>query len=254
VLVDVLRFEPAGSARILRVQAAWECDSARVADRVVVASHYAAEQVSTLYGVPSERIEVVPEPFDFSSWWRDFPRVAREPLVLAVGHAYPRKNYATLLAAWPLVQMARPDARLVIVGAGPESGALRRLAAGQHSITLFGHVPFEELRALYARASVFCHPSLQENFGIAVVEALASGLGMVTHQQSAVMETLREIDGTWCVDARQSSALSQAILAALDRPPPWPESRLDPLRERLAPDRIGAQLARLLSDLGVQRL
>ena len=41
---------------------------------------------------------------------------------------------------------------------------------------LLGHVSFAELLSLHARASVFCHPSRQENCGIAVVEGLASGV------------------------------------------------------------------------------
>jgi glycosyltransferase involved in cell wall biosynthesis len=83
---------------------------------------------------------------------------------------------------------------------------------------------------------------LQENFGIAVVEALASGLGVVVHQQPAVMETVNGIAGAWIADTRSTEQLSGALLAALDGPPSWPDDRLAGLRARLDPAQVGRQI------------
>ena len=242
VLVDVWPFEGAHWRRLLKVQGAWEAAAARRARSVITASAYAADRLAEGYGVPRGKIEVVPEPFDFGQWQARLPSADREPIVLAVGHAYPRKNYAALVRAWPAVARQRPDARLVMVGHGPEQAELQRLAAVQPSIELRGHVPFEELQGLYARARVFCHPSLQENFGIAVVEALASGLGVVVHRQLAVVETVRSLPGTWVADTRAPERLAAALLEALDGPPSWPDTRLDGLRARLDPATVGRQL------------
>jgi glycosyltransferase involved in cell wall biosynthesis len=192
--------------------------------------------------VPRAKIAVVPEPFDFARWQERLPQASREPLVLAVGHAYPRKNYAALVQAWTTVSRARPDARLILVGYGPETPMLRRLAAHLPSVEFLGHVSFRDLLGLYARAQVFCHPSLQENFGIAVVEGLASGLGVVVHQQPAVVETVTGIAGTWAVDAREPSRLGAALLEALDGPMCWAHDRLDRLRARLDPAVVGRQM------------
>src|SRR5207244_4185954 len=175
-------------------------------------------------------------------WAARLPSIEREPIVLAVGHAYPRKNLTTLLRAWPEVARQRPDARLVVVGHGPEQEKLYQLALGQRSVDVVGHVTFDELQDLYARAQVFCHPSLQENFGIAVVEALASGLGVVAHQQPAVMETVSGIPGTWIADARQPVRLAASLLEALDGPPVWPAARLAELQARLDPAAVGRRV------------
>jgi glycosyltransferase involved in cell wall biosynthesis len=242
VLVDVWPFEGVHWRRLLKVQGAWEASAARCARSVITASAYAADRLAQGYGIPRSKIQVVPEPFDFTRWQARLPSADREPIVLAVGHAYPRKNYAALVRAWPAVARQRPDARLVMVGHGPEQATLRRLAAGHPSIELRGHVPFEELQRLYARARVFCHPSLQENFGIAVVEALASGLGVVVHQQPAVMETVRGLSGTRVADTRAPGKLAEALLSALDGPPSWPAARLDGLRARLDPATVGRQI------------
>ena len=250
VLVDVWPFEGPHWRRLLKVQGRWEAAAARRARAVITASAYAADRLAHGYGVERGKIRVVPEPFDFDRWRARLPSAEREPIVLAVGHAYPRKNYAALVRAWPQVARLRPDARLVMVGHGPEHRELKRLAARQPSIELRGHVPFDELQGLYARARVFCHPSLQENFGIAVVEALASGLGVVVHRQPAVVETVSDVAGTWAADARASEQLTEALLEALGGPPSWPDSRLDDLRARLDPATIGRQIRAIVEAAG----
>jgi glycosyltransferase involved in cell wall biosynthesis len=249
VLVDVLPFEGAHWRRLLKVQANWEAAAARRARAVVAASTYAADRLAQGYGIPRGKIQVVPEPFDFDRWQARLPHTDRAPIVLAVGHAYPRKNYAALVRAWPAVARERPDARLVMVGHGPEQAELQQLAAGQPSIELRGHISFDELQQLYARAQVFCHPSLQENFGIAVVEALASGLGLVVHQQPAVVETVRGVAGTWVADATAPDRLSTALLEVLDGPPSWPGERLNGLRARLDPAIVGRQLRAIVESV-----
>ncbi|MFN8632383.1 MAG: glycosyltransferase family 4 protein [Chloroflexota bacterium] len=252
VLTDVIPFEGRYWQGLLRVQAGWEAAGARQARAVITASGYAADRLARGYGVQRDTIQVVPEPFDFGLWRARLPSVPpseREPLVLAVGHAYPRKNYAALLRAWPLVARQRPDARLVLAGHGPEQEALNQLALGQPTVSIIGHVPFDELLDLYARARVFCHPSLQENFGIAVVEGLAAGLGVVVHQQPAVVETVTGVPGTWVTDTRSPERLSAALLEALDGPPVWPDARLDGLRARLDPATVGRQVQAIVESV-----
>jgi glycosyltransferase involved in cell wall biosynthesis len=137
----------------------------------------------------------------------------------------------------------------VMVGHGPEQAELRRLASELPSVELLGHVPFERLQRLYAQARVFCHPSLQENFGIAVVEALASGLGVVAHQQPAVMETVAGRPGAWVADTTSAEALSATLLEALDGPPSWDDARLCGLRARLDPALVGRQLRAIIESV-----
>ncbi len=246
VLVEVLPFEDGASAELLRAQAEWEAAAARAAQAVVARSEFAAGRVAEAYGILRERITVLPIPLDLDAWRTSLARLPKEPLVLAVGHAYARKNYGTLLAAWPAVAAAHPLAKLAIVGSGPESARLERLAAELPSVRLMGHLPYADLQALYARAAVFCHPSLQENFGIAVVEGLACGAAVVAHDHPALRENTAGLAGVWTVDARDCSALAAALSAALDAPEPWLPSRLDGLRQRLNPLRVGRQLADLV--------
>lgn len=252
VLVEVLPFETLVSAALLRRQSEWEGAAARSAEAVVARSEFAARRVAEAYDVPRERITVLPIPFDLDDWRASLPLLPKQSIVLAVGHTYPRKNYRTLLQAWPTVKAARRNAVLAIVGTGPDSAELQEMAAGMAGVRLLGHVAYHDLLSLYARASVFCHPSLQENFGIAVVEGLACGASLVVHQHPAVLENVEGLHGVWPMDASDPEALAHAIIVGLTAKVPWRDTRLDQLRHKLNPLRVGQQLRSLLAPL-IQR-
>lgn len=107
---------------------------------------------------------------------------ADTPVVLTVGRLAVEKNLGVALDAFEAVRQRRPDARLVMVGDGPQHQALRRrcpdavFARTQHGQALAAH---------YASADVFLFPSLTETFGNVVVEAMASGLPIVAFDTAA---------------------------------------------------------------------
>jgi glycosyltransferase involved in cell wall biosynthesis len=82
--------------------------------------------------------------------------------------------------------------RLRVVGDGPEYKALRRSAAA--NVEFCGHVPGEDLRELYARCRAFLMPG-EEDFGIAAVEALASGKPVIALARGGALEIVPEFGG-----------------------------------------------------------
>jgi glycosyltransferase involved in cell wall biosynthesis len=174
---------------LLRGHAALEASSARRAALVIVPSRFAAAVVHEQLGVPLTRIEVIAEPFPVQRWRAQLPPARREGRrALVVAHLYPRKRVTDVVAAWPAVRRARPDAELDIAGAGPALAKLRRAAAGCPGITIHGHVEPGQLRALHARADVLVSASAHETFGYAVLEGLATGLPVVAASAPAVVE------------------------------------------------------------------
>ena len=204
------------SRAMLRVHARWEAHGARRADLVITPSAFAAERVKAQYSVDPSRVHVVAEPFDLGDWQRQLPRRHREGTrVLCVAHLYPRKRVDDLIDAWRIVHERRPDARLDIVGDGPEVRELVHRSDDLDSCYLHGHVDHPTILEFYARADSFCLPSAQETFGYAAVEAMASGLPVVVSDAGALPEVTAGAIA-WQVSGGAPRLLAGALLSSLE--------------------------------------
>ena len=106
----------------------------------------------------------------------------RTPVVLHVGRIAAEKNLTALNGAFAKIRQRCPEARLLLVGDGPEAGNLR----GQWPDAIFtGMLRGETLATHYASADLFLFPSLTETFGNVTLEAMASGLPVVAFDYAA---------------------------------------------------------------------
>ena len=110
--------------------------------------------------------------------WRKAPRA------IFVGRLAPEKGLNTLIDAWPLVRMSRPDARLMLLGEGPERTSLE--AQGRSlGLTLGPDRAVEipgvavDVTATLRNADLFVLPSKEEGMSIALLEAMALGIPLV---------------------------------------------------------------------------
>jgi glycosyltransferase involved in cell wall biosynthesis len=135
-------------------------------------------------GLPPEgRGHVVPPPW-IAPAHTSTRAASASPTVLFVGRLNKVKAIETLLEAWPMVLTHVPDARLVITGDGEPAyvATLRQLVdrlGMRGSVHFTGFADGVEKQRLLDQATVFALPSYHENFGIAVLEALANGLPVV---------------------------------------------------------------------------
>lgn len=225
VAADESRFAGSRTESLyLRSLAALEARNARNADGVIVPSRYSARAVEEAYGIPGDRIRVVPEAVDtapFEALRRDPPALPEAPTILSVAHQYPRKDTATLLRALPVVHEQFPSARLRIVGGGPELPRLRDLARRlliHDAVEFTGPVADDrEVRTAYFRAHLFCLPSLQEGFGIVFVEAMAAGLPVVAARAGAAPEVVEHGVTGVLVPPRSPEMLASALIRLLRR-------------------------------------
>ncbi len=137
-------------------------------------------------------------------------RKLRGPYFLFVGNLTRRKNIPVLLDAYPSVR-DETGTSLVLAGA-PEYGAddvLARLGRGEPGVSYLGRVPDEELPALYRGALAFVYPSQDEGFGLPVLEAMASGLPVITTTGGALPEAAG--DAALLVPPGSSSDLAAAM-------------------------------------------
>lgn len=206
VLADEARFERGVTAGLLRLQARAERVCARRANFVVATSQYSRQRASDEYGVAPARIGVVPPAFDVERWRLDLkaaatgrPNAQRGPVVLCVAHLYPRKNIAALIRISRLIINKVPDVQLRVVGDGPERSRLERQVESlgvQNNVRLLGQISYRDLVGEFSACDVFCLPSLQEGFGIAFLEAMASGKPIVGLRASSTPELIQhEVNG-----------------------------------------------------------
>ncbi|HBY63181.1 MAG TPA: glycosyltransferase family 1 protein [Solibacterales bacterium] len=162
-------------------------EAAAGSDVIITVSAFTAAQVEGLLGVPRERIRVIPHGVEMPP--EDERGGPREPLILHVGALQARKNIARLVAAFERI---RPPWRLVLAGSDGYGAAEIRAAIAaspaRERIDVPGYVSGGALRSLYRRASVLAFPSLDEGFGMPLLEAMAWGLPAVTSRGSALQE------------------------------------------------------------------
>jgi glycosyltransferase involved in cell wall biosynthesis len=117
--------------------------------------------------------------------------VERDNIILSVGALQLRKNTGRLVEAFE--RLNRPDWRLILAGSPSGYGATQILeqierSGARERIEVAGYVSGRELSALYQRAKVFAFASLDEGFGIPVLEAMANGVPVITSNRSALPE------------------------------------------------------------------
>jgi alpha-1,3-rhamnosyl/mannosyltransferase len=121
-----------------------------------------------------------------------------------------RKNLPVLLDAYASIR-ATSGASLVLAGAREFGGdeVLERLRRGEPGVAYLGRVSDSELAALYKGALAFVYPSSEEGFGLPVLEAMASGVPVVTTTGGALPEAVG--DAALLVAPGSVSELAQAL-------------------------------------------
>lgn len=225
VVAEELLHERGRTRTLFRVFAALEGYNVRRAAAVLTDSNYAAEAISRHYGVACSKVHLVPAGIDLARWQRiasEEPRSTGNATILCVGRHYPRKHVADLLHALPLVRRHVPDARAVIIGDGPETANLHRLADAlnlRDAVQFLGRVANDDAVARhYFHADVFCLPSVQEGFGIVFLEAMAAGLPIVAAQAAAIPEVVPHGKAGLLVAPGSPHALADALVMLLQNP------------------------------------
>jgi len=143
-----------------------------------------------------------------------------DPIYLTVGGIEPRKNSICLLQAFAQVLETHPQAQLVIAGGATLFdyqdyrnaffSLAERLAIDDRSLILPGVIADAELPALYHLADAFVFPSLKEGWGMVLLEAIASGLPVITSNQAPFTEFLSSAQAL-LVNPNSPSAIAQAM-------------------------------------------
>jgi colanic acid/amylovoran biosynthesis glycosyltransferase len=179
-------------------------------------------------GAPPDRVRVIRPAVDLAAWPErpvaDDPAAASPdgPTLVAVARLHWAKGIEDLLAALAAVRAGGTPAHLVLVGDGPHRDAvfIRILRSGlADAVTLAGSLPPDRVREALAGADLFVSPSLSEGINNGVLEAMATGLPVVSTDVGGMGEVLTDgVDG-WLVPAGRPDLLAARITAVLADPP-----------------------------------
>ncbi|HWF49754.1 MAG TPA: glycosyltransferase family 4 protein [Solirubrobacteraceae bacterium] len=197
---------------------------ARRADAVITCSRYMGSHVATVFGVPSERITVIPngiDPRDLEPVVADLPALRaryaspEERLVLLVGRLVYEKGFHLALDALAPVIKRSGNVRFVVAGTGTAEAELkrqaRRLGLRAHG-SFLGWVGDDMLHSLYRVAEIAIVPSIYEPFGLVALEAMASGCLCIVADTGGLREVVPG-DGTVGLrfPSRDSAALGELL-------------------------------------------
>ncbi|MCW2679784.1 MAG: glycosyl transferase group 1 [Frankiales bacterium] len=150
------------------------------------------------------------------------------PVVVCVSRLVPRKGQDVLIRALPQIRLAVPGAALLLVGGGPDSPRLHRLAGEQgvaDHVVLTGSVPWEELPAHYDAGDVFAMPCRTrrgglevEGLGIVFLEASATGLPVVAGRSGGSPDAVLDGETGHVVDGTSVPAVASSVAALLSDP------------------------------------
>lgn len=163
----------------------------------------------------SERIRVCPRGVDAGQFTPDrkTDKVRKEMIgragvpddsviLLYAGRISPEKNIELLPEIMrSLANDAEKDFRLLIAGDGPQADWLKEEGSkiGEGKVVVLGHLDKETLSDYYANADVFIHPNPKEPFGIAPLEAMASGVPTVAPRSGGILSYATD-DNAWLVE------------------------------------------------------
>jgi glycosyltransferase involved in cell wall biosynthesis len=198
--------------------------SAQRARAVIAVSAATKRDVVTMLGVPEDRVHIVPLAADTAFRpVRDeaLLRIARDRyglpdrFVLFVGTREPRKNLPSLLDACSTVRDGGRPVPLVLAGEkGWLADDLENRVRTEQNVQVLGGVPADELVAIYNLATVVALPSLDEGFGLPVVESMACGTPVVCSREGALPEVAG--DAALLVDPNDVAGIAAALTSVME--------------------------------------
>jgi glycosyltransferase involved in cell wall biosynthesis len=209
----VINYRGGEADTFLQKALAWVRPSLRRADAVIVPSGF-LEAVFGKYGFGTQ---VVPNIVNLDRFSAAPAQAARTdgPRLLVARNLEPIYDNETALRAFALVAKTHPQARLVVAGSGPLLADLERVAGElgiAQAVTFTGRVDNQRMAELYREADLMLNPSLVDNTPNSVIEALASGVPVVSTNVGGVPYLVEDGQTALLVPPGSPEAMAAAVL------------------------------------------
>jgi glycosyltransferase involved in cell wall biosynthesis len=199
--------------------------------RVLAVSAAAARAAVARQSFPPDRVRVLANPVDLQRFHPvDEPSrqalrhalgtTGDEPLVVCVARLFPMKGIERLIDAWSDVIARNPRARLLIVGEGPERAALEQRSAGRGLSSTVHFAGFRgDIERILPASDIMALPSRSDPAPLTLLEAMASGVPVVSFRVGGIPEVVREgTDGLLAAPDDIAGFASALTRLVLDRP------------------------------------
>ncbi len=261
VVVKVLRSGPVGDVARLSTKpfgarrVGW---MQRRVDRFVVISSDIDDELSSI-GIPADRRMLIPNGVDLTRFRPATPEdraASRQalgfgdaPVAVFAGRLAEEKRIGWLMDAWPRIRQVVPGAQLLVVGDGPLHDDLRSTAID--GVALVG--PVDDVARMLRAADVFVLPSIAEGLSNAMLEAMASELGVVATRVGGANDVITDGISGDLVDVDDLDGLEAAITGLLtdpDRRARYGAEARRTVAENYSIERTAAKLVHLYRSLG----
>lgn len=200
--------------------------AARRARRIAAVSRAVRDHLVDVENLPRQQIEVIPNGVDCETLARadtDTGGAILEdygvqgPVVGCAATFHPRKGHVHLLDAWQDVIKGHPDAHLLLMGKRTDHPDLAKMVERRGLADSVHPVGFHpEGRAIMAAFDVYVQPSIEEGFGLAVIEAMAMGQPVVASKVGGMKETVVDGETGLHVPPGESNPLADSLILLLD--------------------------------------
>lgn len=202
------------------------------ARRIIAVSQFTKWELTNYYNIPAGKIKVIHNGVDTRKFQpaADKRKVKMELgfnpddlAIVSVGRLYARKGLFTLIESMPAVVKRFPRAKFIVSGKG-QSDEMRKLIAHaervgiKDNIIFTGYTPDKELPKLYQAADVFAFSTFYEHHPFAVLEAMSTGLPVVTTWVGGIPETIESGKNGFLVEPFNPAQFAEKILYLLEHP------------------------------------
>jgi glycosyltransferase involved in cell wall biosynthesis len=200
------------------------------ANKIIAVSHFTKRELTDYYKVPERKIRVIHNGVDTRKFKPaiDKRKIKRELgfnpddlAIVSVGRLYARKGLFTLIESMSAVVKRFKNAKFIVSGKG-QSDEMHKLIAYAEKIgvrdnlVFTGYYPDKKLPLLYQAADVFAFSTFYEHHPFAVLEALSTGLPVVTTWVGGIPETIDSGKNGFLVEPFNSGQLADKILYLLE--------------------------------------
>lgn len=193
---------------------------------VIVNSNYMKRELQRLFGLPFEKINVIPNGINltnFNGIERDYDfrrkyAMDNEKIILYIGRLVYEKGIQHLLAAMPKIINGYNDTKLIIGGKGGMYDELKEQAKAlgiENKVYFTGYLSSKEVQKMYKCADIAVFPSTYEPFGIVALEAMLAGVPTVVSDIGGLDEIVDHGINGMKSYAGNSNSIADSVLALL---------------------------------------